>query len=143
MTLEGSFSQPGSLWIKNEYPDRIAAVVLIAPYLGPEEVVDAVARSESIGHWEADLAGEPTKDEFPWIWIRELEESEGGLARSVTIAFGEKDRFRPGAVIVAERLPPHRVFRNPGGHDWKTWLELWRAMLGSTSRHELLAQSDR
>ena len=132
----------GSLWIKSEYPDQIDSIVLIAPYLGPEEIVDDVERSESIEHWEANLPNDPTKDEFPWIWIRQLTESEGGLERTVTIAFGEEDRFRHGAEIVAELLPADKVFRNPGGHDWNTWLELWRSILGSVSREGELGQPD-
>lgn len=132
----------GSLWVRNEFPDRIESLVLIAPYLGPEEVVESVQRSESIGHWEASLDGEPTKDEFPWIWIRKLGESDGGLERHLTVAIGEEDRFRPGFEILAEQLPPNRVYRHPGGHDWSTWLELWRKLLHRAGEQSLLTQSD-
>ena len=127
----------GSLWLQNEFPDAIDSVVLFAPFMGSEEAVESVRREESLGRWVAGLADEPTKDEFPWIWIQDLAESEGVPVQSVMIAFGEKDRFRPAAETVAELLPSSRVFRSPGGHDWETWLDLWRTILGSRAWAEL------
>ena len=36
---------------------------------------------------------------------------------------------QPPSEMLARQLPAERVVTLPGGHDWETWLRLWRTLL--------------
>ena len=140
-TLVGtSLGGYGSLWLANELGDWFQGALLIAPYLGPRDVIDSVAQSENLGQWLDNLGREPNQDEFPWLWIHRLSESDSGLDDLLLLACGERDKFAKGAGIVSGLLPDEQVFRNDGGHDWNTWLELWRDVLESPAWTDLMAK---
>ena len=128
----------GSLWIWDAAENWIEGAVLLAPYLGPDDVIEAVQRSNSLAEWEESLGYEPTEDEYAWIWLRNLLESDRELDRRLLIAVGEMDKFRTGAGIIGDLLPESQVFLAAGGHDWQTWLELWRAVLESAAWAEMI-----
>lgn len=141
-TLVGiSLGGYGSLWLANELGDWFQGALLIAPYLGPRDVVDSVAESESLGQWLEDLGREPNQDEYPWSWLHAL--ADAGRDNRLLLAFGERDKFARGAGIVSDLLPNEQVFTNDGGHDWNTWLDLWRVVLESPAWAGVLAQTGR
>ena len=142
-TLVGtSLGGYGSLWLANELDDFQGAL-LIAPYLGPRKVINSVAEAQSLGQWLEDLGREPNEDEYAWLWLHRLSESGTGLDDRLIIAFGERDRFARAAGIANDLMPDAQVFRNGGGHDWTTWLQLWRDVLESPAWESLLAQPGR
>ena len=143
-TLVGtSLGGYGSLWLANELGDWFDGALLIAPYLGPRKVINSVAEAESLGQWLEDLGREPNEDEYAWLWLQRLSESGPGLDDRLLLAFGERDKFAKGGDIASGPLPDEQVFRNDGGHDWITWLELWRDVLESPAWSNLLAQPER
>ena len=133
----------GSLWLSNELGDWFQGALLVAPYLGPPEIIDSVAESDNLSQWLQDLDHEPTEDEFAWLWLQQLATSGSGLDGSLLLAFGEDDKFAKGAGIVSVLLPEKQVFRRDGSHNWKTWLELWRDVLESPAWAELSTTADR
>lgn len=58
---------------------------------------------------------------------RELEEQ--ARLCPIYLGFGEADRYARPCRRLARHLPPERVVRLAGGHDWPTWMRLWRALL--------------
>lgn len=48
------------------------------------------------------------------------------------LGFGEDDRYAQPSRRLARLLPAERVVVLPGGHDWATWLRLWRELLCRT-----------
>jgi pimeloyl-ACP methyl ester carboxylesterase len=121
----------GALWLNHEHENLISGLILIAPYLGDQSVVEQVAEAGGMEFWHTTLDHEPSKDEFPWMWLDTLRAAGNGKIESVILGFGMKDKFRPAAEIAAKAIPAPFVFRVDGAHDWKTWAEAWRTILGS------------
>jgi pimeloyl-ACP methyl ester carboxylesterase len=137
-TLVGtSLGGYGSLWLYTEFGDWFQGMLLIAPYLGPRDVIDSVAESDSLSQWLQNLNHQPTEDEFAWLWLQQLSESNSGLDGRLLLASGENDKFAKGAGIVSALLPEEQVFTTNGSHNWNTWLELWREVLASPAWAEL------
>ena len=44
---------------------------------------------------------------------------------STILAYGQKDKLRPGAEYFSGLLPESHTFTNDGGHGWNTWTPLW------------------
>ncbi len=119
----------GGLLYERDQPGEIDALVLMAPFLGGKDKVFA----------EITAAGGPEA----WASARQNESSEAknsDLERDLWsflgkrhaqlpptwLAFGEADRYADGHRLFAPLIPDKRVFRDSGGHDWKTWQVLWR-----------------
>ena len=64
----------------------------------------------------------------PFLGSRDPEPLEAGLP-PVYLGFGDADRYAAPSRMLARGLPPERVVVLPGGHDWPTWLQLWRVLL--------------
>jgi pimeloyl-ACP methyl ester carboxylesterase len=142
-TLVGtSLGGYGSLWLYNEFGDWFQGMLLVAPYLGPRDIIDSVAESDNLSQWLQDLDHEPTEDEYAWLWLQQISESESGLDGLLLLAFGEDDKFAKGAGIVSVLLPEKQAFRRDGSHNWNTWLELWRDVLESPAWAELSTTAD-
>jgi pimeloyl-ACP methyl ester carboxylesterase len=121
----------GALWVDHEHQALISGLILIAPYLGDHSVVKQVDEAGGIARWRTELDHEPSKDEFPWVWLDNVRAAGNGSIESVILGFGVKDKFRPAAEIAAKAIPAPFVFRVDGAHNWKTWTEAWRTILGS------------
>jgi pimeloyl-ACP methyl ester carboxylesterase len=121
----------GALWINHEHEALISGLVLIAPYLGDDSVVKQVDAAGGMELWRTQLDREPTKDDFPWVWLDKLRAGGNGSIEAVILGFGVKDKFRPAAEIAARAVPEPFVFRVDGAHNWKAWTEAWRTILGS------------
>ena len=67
----------------------------------------------------------------PFLGSRDPEPLEPGLP-PIYLGFGEADRYAEPSRKLAHSLPPERVATLPGGHDWPTWMRLWRALLPKT-----------
>ena len=128
----------GALWVNHEHEALIAGLVLIAPYLGDRSVVEQVAEAGSIESWRITMNHEPTKDEFPWIWLDQLRTGGNGSIDSVILGFGTEDKFRPGAEIAAKYIPAPLVIRVDGAHNWETWTQAWRTILDSPAWESLV-----
>jgi hypothetical protein len=49
------------------------------------------------------------------------------------IGFGDNDRFAKPNGLLADVLPKVRSMIIPGGHDWKTWHQLWTKFLDTST----------
>jgi len=128
----------GSLWINNDYNELISGVVLLAPYLGKNSVINKIESAGSLDAWRSQLEGEPTPDDKVWLWIADLENRESPETQSVILAVGKKDKFNEAARLLSRSIPDSRLFLNNGGHDWKTWRALWAEILNSPEWKELV-----
>lgn len=45
------------------------------------------------------------------------------------LGFGAHDRYAAASELLARQLPAERVVKIAGGHDWQTWMRVWRALL--------------
>jgi len=114
----------GALMTAHDHP--VAGLVLLAPYLGDEALVDEIRAAGGLAPWApGDVAGPLTEERFQrqvWAWAKGAVASGGP---PVALGFGAGDRSAHLHRVLAAALPPERVRTAPGGHDW----EAWRALL--------------
>jgi pimeloyl-ACP methyl ester carboxylesterase len=117
----------GALWINHEYGDCISGMVLLAPYLGPESLIESIEAEGDVRSWRLrlDLDPDPGPDELVWTWVDDMAEPGSSEIRSIILAFGLKDKFRGAGELLSESIPDSQIFRNSGGHDWQTWRSQW------------------
>ena len=116
----------GSLLYMTQYPEEVDGILLLAPFLGEEKMIDEVAAAGGLAGWVP--SGAPAPDDFQrrmWVWLK------SGARRTVPLylGYGRSDDFARANGLLGETLPPKRVFVVPGGHDWKAWRAAWEAFL--------------
>ena len=92
----------GSIAYACRHGAEIAGLILLAPFLGPRDA-----------NREPEL----------------LSTLERTLLPDIFLGYGTHDRYARTSDLLAQRLPAARVTRLGGGHDWPTWIELWKIIL--------------
>ena len=118
----------GAILYAREHPDAIRGAIALAPFLGEEEpklVASAGGlRSYTMG---PPRAGDDYEREL-WGWLKRYAE-QGADRPPIWLGLGTEDELAPADRLLADALPPGRMFAETGGHDWKTWTRLWRDVL--------------
>ena len=121
----------GAIFYDHDYPGEISGIVAIAPFLGEKSVVAEIQAAGGLDHWQPS---QPlAEDDFQrrlWLAIRAAHYGQPGHLPLV-LGYGTDDRFAYGHRLLASTLPPDRVFKTFGFHDWATWHHLWREILAS------------
>ena len=115
----------GSLFYSKANPG-FAGAVLLAPFLGEEEVIDEIAKAGGPATWKP---GNVTEDDWGrelWRWLIAAVAKDDP---KIVLGFGESDRLAKGHRLLASILPEGRVYRTEGIHDWPAWTKLWDAVL--------------
>ncbi len=111
----------GAVAFARKYPDRIAGVMLFAPYMGPSSVVEEVRRAGGLCRYQApryvDDADGFARANFAWLRRAACDEKDV----SVWLAVGASDRLLAADKVLADVLDPSHVLVLPGGHGWKVW----------------------
>ena len=107
---------------------RVAGLMLLAPYPGEAHVLDEIRAAGGLLQWQGGNGGEQDLSRRTWHWLREQAAGSGGET-ALWLGYGSGDRFATGDGLLRQALPPERGVVLPGGHDWRTWRKLWRAML--------------
>lgn len=120
----------GALIYAAEHAEEIEGMVLLAPFLGDQEVLDEIRRAGGPLAWRPPA--EIGKDDWQrrvWKYLQEWHARKGPKP-AIYVAYGRNDNFAEGIRLLAELLPAENVRHLPGGHDWKTWKSLWQGYLG-------------
>lgn len=120
-----SLGGTGSILYTIRNPDDVNGLVLLAPFLGEEPVIDEVAAAGGLRGWKApDPLGPDDFQRRMWSWLERYENgSEGQIP--LYLGFGTRDDFARANGLLGDALPPERVFTVDGGHDWRAWRALW------------------
>ncbi len=131
-----SIGGTGALLYASRHPEDLAGVILFAPYLGEDAVIDEVEAAGGLASWQPPES--VAQDDFQrriWIGLQ-------GYAREKSrpplyLGWGEKDSFARANGLLARELPKNHVFTAPGGHEWKAWKALWEQFVrtGALSPH--------
>ena len=97
----------GSIAYACRHEAEIAGVMLLAPFLGVRGVD---RRPELLGTLSRHRASE-----------RRLPDMHLG--------YGTRDRYARTSAMLERWLPAGRTTTIDGGHDWPTWIALWKIML--------------
>jgi pimeloyl-ACP methyl ester carboxylesterase len=126
-----SIGGAGALLYAERHPEHVDGIVLLAPYLGQEEMIAEIAAAGGLRAWKPPPT--PAPDDYErrlWSWLaRYASGSEGRIP--LYLGFGTRDAFARANGLLAEALPPDRVFTVAGGHDWKAWRALWERFVRS------------
>lgn len=119
----------GSLLVAERHAADLAGVILIAPYLGDEDVTGEIARAGGLARWEP-----PAKvnlDDYQreiWRWLKSAT-AKPATAPPIYLLSGDQDKLAQGHRLLGATLPPERRFRTRGKHDWAPWKRLWADFL--------------
>ncbi len=118
----------GALHYASAHHGDIEGLVLLAPFLGTRGTMAALAKAGGLGRWPAAAAAATLPEQHLLGWLT-AHLTCGAAAPALYLGYGQQDRFAPGHRLLAAHLPPERVAALPGGHDWPTWVALWRDLL--------------
>jgi pimeloyl-ACP methyl ester carboxylesterase len=116
----------GSLLYTRDHPDAVKGLVLLAPYLGEDDLIDAVKGAGGLAGWTRS----GTDFERLWLFMKGFQAPGTGLP-PLWLGYGTSDRFAETDGLLGAVLPPGHVFTAPGGHTWRTWRKLWEEVLAS------------
>lgn len=117
----------GALLYARAHPERVAGVVVLAPFIGTRGLIAEIERAGGLRQWS------PPPDEATTDERRLLAWLGAGALPDIHLGYGIDDRFAAAHCLLAEILPPERVLTAPGGHDWPTWYRLWQDILGTSA----------
>jgi len=109
---------------------RVQGACLLAPYLGPRDLVAEVAAAAPPFTWEPPSGAAEDIDRRIWHWLQRQ-----GPDGRLHLGYGREDRFAPAHALMARSLLPECVNVQPGGHVWPVWTALWQQYLGEFHAH--------
>jgi len=118
----------GGLLTLQAHAADIEGLLLLAPYLGSRPAVNEVIRAGGFAQWQPQPAALTDHERKLLVWLQGVL-AEPATSPPIYVAYGEQDRFASSIEVLTSALPAHRVVRQPGEHDWPTWISLWHALL--------------
>ena len=111
----------GAVAYARAYPERVKGLLLLAPYLGPSDVVQEVVQAGGICRYSAPEPLPASRFGFAqanFAWLREV--LCGNPAKiSVWVGVGEHDQAKRD--LLRDVVPADHYLVLPGGHDWDAW----------------------
>jgi hypothetical protein len=114
----------GVLLYATKYPEDVAGIVILAPFISGEVASEAIDEAGGLDTWEdcPFLGWKHTCN----LWkALKVYVSDARNQRKVVLGFGTEDIFLDQCRILADVLLPEQVFTVSGGHDWPTWKKLF------------------
>lgn len=121
----------GVLKLLREDVLRCDGAMLLAPFLSTRGAVADLLRAGGLDLWQPDAACCNAEDAALFSWLK-AHLTPGNLADKIYLGWGEQDRFADASRVLAARLPISQIFSQEGGHDWGSWMPLWKRMLSAT-----------
>lgn len=123
-----SLGGSGAMICATQRTREIEGIFLLAPFLGTRGIIAEVEAAGGLSHWHA---GDIGNRDYERILLEQIQRSplDSGEFPPIYLGYGTEDRYRGASMLLAQRLPPDRVTVSSGGHDWETWIKLWRMLL--------------
>jgi len=110
------------------HPEDIAGVYLIAPFLGPQPILDEIGAAGGLLAWNP---GEYNADfdwqRMLWHWMKTAVADHP--EKNIYLGYGASDPYKSAAELLSPVLPAHRVYTLRGTHDYATFKSLWKIFL--------------
>ncbi len=103
--------------------DEIDGLCLLAPYLGNRMLINEITTA-GLAAWEPGELADSDAERRIWRYIKTRVDS-----RPLFLGYGQDDRFAGAHHLLARALPASAVNVVGGGHDWRTWTNLWEIFL--------------
>jgi pimeloyl-ACP methyl ester carboxylesterase len=122
----------GAILYLKEYPEDVAGVYLMAPFLGTQSILDEIDAAGGLSCWKPGaLQDDDDWQRMLWTWLKT--EVAGRPEKIVYLGYGTEDFYGEGALLLAPVLPPDRVYAIAGGHDYSTFKALWKMFLSGSA----------
>ncbi len=118
----------GALLHAHEHAWKIQGVILLAPFLGARGTIAEIARAGGMDDWHPGEISPEDDERILLAWLR-THTAKNAAKPPIHLGYGTRDRYAAASAMLAARLPCTQVVTIDGGHDWATWLALWRRML--------------
>ena len=118
----------GALLYVSHHAALAEGLVLLAPFLGTQGTIAAVAAAGGFASRSAPDAASTAIEARMLAWLRDFLRSRPPSPQ-LYLGYGRADRFALGHRMLAESLPADHVVAEEGAHDWDTWLSLWHRVL--------------
>ncbi len=105
----------------------IEGAIVLAPYLGASRPVTAIADAGGLAYWQPPAHADDDETRL-LTWLKAYQPACPAAPR-LYLGYGTGDRFAPASTLLAQKLPASQVVTVDGGHDWPTWIRLWRQLL--------------
>lgn len=115
----------GALLYANRYSTEVTTLVLLAPWLGNEELIDSITVAGGLEHWQPDDTLDEKSPQDIWLQRKESLSAATDISE-VYLGYGSTDKFQQAHSLLAGTLPDDHVFMIAGGHNWSTWGQLWK-----------------
>jgi pimeloyl-ACP methyl ester carboxylesterase len=119
----------GAIAYARTHPERIAGLLLFAPYMGPREVVEEVERAGGLCAYSPPAATDDAAGfaRANFGFLREIGCTPSRI--SVWLAVGSSDRLLPADRVLGRALAPDHFLTAPGGHGWAVWTPALQRLL--------------
>jgi hypothetical protein len=121
----------GALLYANAFARHVEGLVLLAPFLGTRGTIAELAKAGGLASWSPARSAATESEQCVLAWLQDFLVRRPACP-ALYLGYGREDRFAPGHRILAELLPEDYVVTAEGGHDWDTWLALWRLVLDAS-----------
>jgi pimeloyl-ACP methyl ester carboxylesterase len=126
----------GSLLYTMTYPDEIAGMVLFAPHLGDEEIINKINRGGGIDKWDPGrISGDDWQNRL-LLWLKKYRKQKNSFPQ-IYLGYGKNDEYLATNEMLAKILPPDRVVVINGEHKWTTFRVLWDIVLEKIELEEI------
>jgi pimeloyl-ACP methyl ester carboxylesterase len=122
----------GALAYTREHPDAVKGLVLLSPYLGEDDVIQAVQAAGGLAAWSPQGASGARDSRDLWMFLQRLGQPGSNLP-PVWLGYGRSDRFAGPDGMLAAVLPAGRVVTLGGHHTWRTWRRLWEKVIADAN----------
>jgi pimeloyl-ACP methyl ester carboxylesterase len=123
--LGGSLGGMGALMYERDHPGEVTGLLLLAPYLGDDGLLQEIERAGGVESWEpGPLPDAMSRDDYArqvWRMIKGWTRRPD-LAQRVWLTCGSRDHMRMGVELMAPQIPPTHYVPRPGEHNWDFWL---------------------
>jgi pimeloyl-ACP methyl ester carboxylesterase len=113
-----------ALEYERKYPGEVAEIVLLAPYMGGDEVVDEIVNAGGISKWYPGRISRHDYERHIWAWIKQYKSTDRRRP-VIYLGYGTHDRFARSERLLSDAVGADRTITRPGGHAWSTWKILW------------------
>ncbi|MBN2039928.1 MAG: alpha/beta hydrolase [Spirochaetes bacterium] len=124
-----SIGGTGTLLYTQQHPGSLSGIILLAPFLGDNEIINEINISGGLKKWTPE---EPVSvDDYQrllWDWLKKYSNPGHNLPK-IILGYGRDDKFAFSNKLLSEVLPGNQVYESEGDHDWVTWNRLFNRFL--------------
>jgi pimeloyl-ACP methyl ester carboxylesterase len=132
-----SMGGAGALGLAALQGDAVDGVLLLAPYLGDDDLIEEIRTAGGLAKWDTAIAPGVPKDKDAffkhiWHWAKTQERQDGSKV-PVYLGFGRSDDLAEPNRLLGQGLPKGRTRSIAGGHGWTVWRQLWEEFVASNA----------